>query len=116
MDAGWAAGLERSAVGCLRAPRKAKGLQLLIHLAGEAGDDSLVDFLTSDTGRKRVEALAELTGGSPRIWVILSDCLTPARLDQLVPTVQDLLESLCLLYTSDAADDLLCVDLGGRRI
>src|SRR5450756_2067101 len=27
-----------------------------------------------------------------------------------------LLHSHCLLYTSDAADDLLCVDLGGRRI
>ena len=26
------------------------------------------------------------------------------------------LASVCLLYTSDAADDLLCVDLGGRRI
>ena len=26
------------------------------------------------------------------------------------------LGTLCLLYTSDAADDLLCVDLGGRRI
>src|SRR5680860_608303 len=25
------------------------------------------------------------------------------------------LASACLLYTSDAADDLLCVDLGGRR-
>ena len=25
-------------------------------------------------------------------------------------------EGTCLLYTSDAADDLLCVDLGGRRI
>src|SRR5450756_113260 len=25
-------------------------------------------------------------------------------------------EMTCLLYTSDAADDLLCVDLGGRRI
>src|SRR5665213_1125640 len=25
-------------------------------------------------------------------------------------------DSACLLYTSDAADDLLCVDLGGRRI
>src|SRR5659263_576153 len=24
--------------------------------------------------------------------------------------------STCLLYTSDAADELLCVDLGGRRI
>ena len=23
---------------------------------------------------------------------------------------------VCLLYTSDAADDLLCGDLGGRRI
>ena len=28
----------------------------------------------------------------------------------------DLYISGCLLYTSDAADDLLCVDLGGRRI
>ena len=27
-----------------------------------------------------------------------------------------LLSWACLLYTSDAADDLLCVDLGGRRI
>ena len=26
------------------------------------------------------------------------------------------IECSCLLYTSDAADDLLCVDLGGRRI
>ena len=25
-------------------------------------------------------------------------------------------DGACLLYTSDAADDLLCVDLGGRRI
>ena len=25
-------------------------------------------------------------------------------------------EAGCLLYTSDAADDLLCVALGGRRI
>src|SRR5659263_256756 len=25
------------------------------------------------------------------------------------------LKNTCLLYTSDAADDLLCVDLGGRR-
>ena len=24
--------------------------------------------------------------------------------------------NICLLYTSDAADDLLCVDLGGSRI
>src|SRR5665213_1627164 len=29
--------------------------------------------------------------------------------------VRDEVNGLCLLYTSDAADDLLCVDLGGRR-
>src|SRR5680860_1782097 len=33
----------------------------------------------------------------------------------LQPTGSSFLQS-CLLYTSDAADDLLCVDLGGRRI
>ena len=40
------------------------------------------------------------------------------RLGDLLPDlVTDLLEiHACLLYTSDAADDLLCVDIGGRRI
>ena len=32
------------------------------------------------------------------------------------PLLLDTLQGTCLLYTSDAADDLLCVDLGGRRI
>ena len=31
-------------------------------------------------------------------------------------TPSSLMTGDCLLYTSDAADDLLCVDLGGRRI
>ena len=36
----------------------------------------------------------------------------------LVDTAPDMREQLldCLLYTSDAADDMQCVDLGGRRI
>src|SRR5680860_1742084 len=40
-------------------------------------------------------------------------------LRQLSPNLQDRIQRrhrICLLYTSDAADDLLCVDLGGRRI
>src|SRR5450756_2508570 len=32
-----------------------------------------------------------------------------------VPYMARAAAGLCLLYTSDAADDLLCVDLGGRR-
>src|SRR5450756_3206808 len=44
-----------------------------------------------------------------RQWV--KECLP---VEGLPPTLS--LTSACLLYTSDAADDLLCVDLGGRRI
>src|SRR5450756_725613 len=42
--------------------------------------------------------------GTPRegAWMLVPDHLT--------------CQASCLLYTSDAADDLLCVDLGGRRI
>src|SRR5450756_1938538 len=37
-----------------------------------------------------------------------------AEMDRLDTEVRRM--DACLLYTSDAADDLLCVDLGGRRI
>ena len=36
--------------------------------------------------------------------------------DERVNDVAADISRACLLYTSDAADDLLCVDLGGRRI
>ena len=40
-----------------------------------------------------------------------------AAIDVLLVKPSQFLDHVtCLLYTSDAADDLLCVDLGGRRI
>ena len=43
-----------------------------------------------------------------------------ANISDTVPVAGPLMKQVllggCLLYTSDAADDLLCVDLGGRRI
>src|SRR5665213_1879104 len=46
---------------------------------------------------------------------------TPVREDTVTLPISPygsskLMSEICLLYTSDAADDLLCVDLGGRRI
>ena len=45
---------------------------------------------------------------------------TVAALPLVIQTVRvslsEVSRDVCLLYTSDAADDLLCVDLGGRRI
>ena len=44
----------------------------------------------------------------------------PERIGWLADRIVDfdlgIIRNICLLYTSDAADDLLCVDLGGRRI
>src|SRR5680860_1440987 len=41
---------------------------------------------------------------------------TWAPTEEMINLVKILKDKYCLLYTSDAADDLLCVDLGGRRI
>src|SRR5450756_160454 len=51
---------------------------------------------------------ADQEGGFP-VFPALEDVRARSLLTDRVYT-------LCLLYTSDAADDLLCVDLGGRRI
>ena len=56
-----------------------------------------------------------------RIDVVLSreqggGGLGPDRVSGLVRAFAGGITRTCLLYTSDAADDLLCVDLGGRRI
>src|SRR5450756_3196740 len=67
--------------------------------------------------------LAWWLGGSLR-WEILAwgtagvVCVMLATYyaGELWDYAEDSLSGTCLLYTSDAADDLLCVDLGGRRI
>ena len=45
-----------------------------------------------------------------------SYCGTPSVVIDNTLDRQFAVSASCLLYTSDAADDLLCVDLGGRRI
>ena len=73
-----------------------------------------------------VTAADNLPLAQARIRVLGTDLVTTTRMDGAfdvanVPAGKRELQALlvgytCLLYTSDAADDLLCVDLGGRRI
>ena len=55
-----------------------------------------------------------------RLHPIRTDNQQPGPLRRQQPLVRrrrvEVRVKVCLLYTSDAADDLLCVDLGGRRI
>ena len=56
------------------------------------------------------------TTGLPKKWSSpLTDFDNWPRAIQVAWQVHDL-SGNCLLYTSDAADDTPCVDLGGRRI
>ena len=60
----------------------------------------------SDEDRKLIDRLAPILEDSLRYKIVRS----------LIDALEETSYPPCLLYTSDAADDLLCVDLGGRRI
>ena len=53
------------------------------------------------------------SGSTDKIQRYISNC-NSMGIQVMPPDVNA--SGICLLYTSDAADDLLCVDLGGRRI
>jgi len=75
-----------------------EGRELLIKLALESNDNDLAEFLATPKAEGRLRAINALAGGSPRVWMILSECLTVETLDELAPAVQALLEGLVPYY------------------
>ena len=75
--------------------------------------DATVDRTTDGSGEVARMTLAELQGLS-------AACGRPDHAAERVPTLAEtaalLPPTVCLLYTSDAADDLPCVAPGGRRL
>ena len=94
--------LMRSAAGEILYIGKAKDLRNRVHA-----------YLGQDT-RPNVPFIAEQT---VKVDFIITGNEKEALFleNQLIKTHRPRF-NICLLYTSDAADDLLCVDLGGRRI
>src|SRR5450756_2978751 len=90
------------------APRAAKPL------AGEEGAEVLTDVPVGVRALERLQEPAQraVVADDGRTKVLIP---REHRIDCLFLLLASHRES-CLLYTSDAADDLLCVDLGGRRI
>ena len=80
---------------------RAAGGRMVAALREKAGDTDAVAHFHEKTAERYAELLGHSKGVLMKAGQILS----------MVDT-----SNVCLLYTSDAADDLLCVDLGGRRI
>ena len=69
----------------------------------------------------RTSDASKVNSGHSRSIISISAIFTDRGIDEILcPIVYSLnkfpLCFVCLLYTSDAADDMQCVDLGGRRI
>jgi DNA-binding MarR family transcriptional regulator len=75
-----------------------EGQELVALLAEARGDQELSAFVKSNTGRARINAVAQLTGGSPRVWMVLASVATKESLDELFPAVEELLESMVPYY------------------
>src|SRR5450756_537116 len=82
---------------------------------GGGGDGATTLTLLSWEGEATMTPVVEaFEAENPDITLEVSYSPPVAEYIQTLQT--RVLSGTCLLYTSDAADDLLCVDLGGRRI
>src|SRR5665213_1826879 len=83
--------------------------------------------LVIEPGRTRIlfvqqwkeKGLFDWAAGTVHSWcpdrIVMNEAMPPVGAAISLPPISRTV-FICLLYTSDAADDLLCVDLGGRRI
>lgn len=73
-------------------------VSMLTNIARHAGHDDLARCLQSVHGRARLRAVHHLAGGNPRIYIIFSQFLTCASLDELVEPIMKTLDDLTPYY------------------
>jgi tetratricopeptide (TPR) repeat protein len=64
----------------------------------DKGKEELLAYLDSPKGRARLGAIHHLTGGSPRLYLILADFLTRETLDALVPAFEKMVDQQLTPY------------------
>ena len=74
--------------------------ELLEKLAEWRNDDRLAAFLKTPVARERVQAVNDLAGGHPRVYLLFAHLLTQERLDELVTPFLELLDELTPYYQS----------------
>lgn len=74
--------------------------ELLEKVAERRGDAELVKFLKTPVAVERVQAVNDLAGGHPRIYLLFAHLLTRENLDELVTPFLQLLDELTPYYQS----------------
>ena len=75
-----------------------EAIELLQAIAKSRGEDALVEFLGTTRGRARIHAIRRLSGGNPRLYVILADFINPKSLDELVRPLETLVDEQLTPY------------------
>ena len=71
---------------------------LLENIARHQGKTDLLDFLQTSVGKARVSAIHDLAGGNPRLYLIFSDFLDRAALDDLVRPFEEMVDRQLTSY------------------
>ncbi|MES2505571.1 MAG: hypothetical protein V4599_02640 [Verrucomicrobiota bacterium] len=71
---------------------------LLEKIATLQGKIDLLEFLQTPTGRARVSAIHDLAGGNPRLYLIFSEFLTKAALNDLVRPFEEMVDRQLTSY------------------
>lgn len=78
-------------------------VRLVINIARLSEDEELATFVQSPEGRARIRAIHHLAGGNHRVYVILSEFLTRATLDELVDPFLKAMDDLTPYYQARMA-------------
>src|SRR5450756_2443123 len=91
-----------------------KPKSVFVDVLGVSQEFQILNVCEFDSTRKRMSTVVRGPDGKIKLYCKGADTVIFERLAPSQPYNEKTVA--CLLYTSDAADDLLCVDLGGRRI
>ena len=76
----------------------AEAVELLQRIAQVNQDASLADFLGTARGKARVQAIDHLSGGNPRLYIVLSEFVTSESLDTLVGPLEGMVDEQLTPY------------------
>ncbi|MFN8018146.1 MAG: tetratricopeptide repeat protein [Acidimicrobiales bacterium] len=75
--------------------------QLLVAIATLRHDDEgtrLVEYLGTDEATARLKVVEHIAGGHPRLWVLMAECITTERLEEVVGLLMAVLDDLTPYY------------------